>query len=237
MHSGGLRAADAITWLRLLMLPVIWWFALLGQSRIVGAGLLFAGLTDFLDGFVARRFGGESPSGAARDVIADTLLFVSAAAWIGMLRPELVRENTQLVVGVVTVYLAAMAAGFLRFRRLPNLRLYSSKVAGGLLYGFAVVTLMSGRYDRLLLAAAAGALVLSSAETLVGQLLFSEGDAEMGSVFLVRRRRADTSTSQVIDRASRQRSQAPTANVAGSIANPINSIAIDDAPNAKDSGA
>ena len=237
MHSDGLRAADAITWLRLLLVPIIWCFALLGQSRIVGVGLLLAGLTDFLDGFVARRLGGESPSSPRWDVIADTVLLVSAAAWIQLLDPEVARDNSQLVVGVLTVYLASMAVGFLRFRRLPNLRLYSSKVAGGLLYGFAVVTLMSGRYDRLLLAAAAAALIVSSAETLVGQLLFSEVDADMGSVLLVRRRRADTNTIHVINSVRRQRSQAPTANVAGSIANPINSIAIADAPSAKESGA
>jgi hypothetical protein len=45
------RVADAITWLRILLLPVIWMFALLGKGRAVGAGVIVAGVTDFLELF------------------------------------------------------------------------------------------------------------------------------------------------------------------------------------------
>jgi phosphatidylglycerophosphate synthase len=230
-----LRPADAITWLRLLMLPVIWWFALSGQGRIVGVGLVLAGITDVLDGFVARRFGGESRTGAVRDVIADSLLLLSAAAWIGLLHPEIVRDNIGLMAGALSVYLVSAALGWLTFRRFRNLRLYSPKVAGGLLYGFALVTLISGRYYPLLLVVAAAAFIFSCVETVASILLFSDVEAEMGSVLLVRRRRAETNTTQVIGSARKQRSQAPTENVVGSIASPISSIPTAPTPRPKDS--
>jgi cardiolipin synthase len=226
--------ADLITWLRLLMLPVIWWLALIGQGRIVGIGLLLAGGTDVLDGFVARRTGEQSSAGATRDLIADSLLLFSAAAWIGLLHPEIVRDNAGLLAGSLAIYLVSMAAGRLRFHRLPNLHLYSSKVAGGLLYAFALITLISGRYDRLLLLVAAAALIVSCAETLACELLVSNFEAEVRSVLFVTRRRAETSTIQVMGSARKQRSQAPTANVVGSITNPISSMAIADAPRTND---
>jgi cardiolipin synthase len=229
-----LRVADAITWQRLLMLPVIWWFALLGQGGIVAIGLLIAGGTDMLDGFAARRTGSESPAGATRDLIADTLLLLSAAAWIGLLHPEVVRDNVALLAGSLSIYLASLTVAWLRFHRLPNLHLYSSKAAGGLLYAFALMTLISGRYDRLLLVLAAAAFIVSCVETLVCHLLFSGFEAEMGSVLLVRRRHAEIRTIQVMGSARKQRSQAPTAKVVGSIANPISSMPIADAPRAKD---
>jgi phosphatidylglycerophosphate synthase len=219
------------------MLPIIWWFALVGQGRIVGIGLALAGITDVLDGFVARRFGGESRAGAARDMIADSLLLLSAAACIGLLHPEIVRDNMRLMAGALSIYIVSVAVGWLTFRRFRNLHLYSPKVAGGLLYAFALITLISGNYYPLLLVVAALAFVISCIETLACTLLFSEFEGDMGSVLLVRRRRAETNTTQVMGSARKQRSQAPTANVVGSIANPISSIPTAAAPRPKDSRA
>lgn len=231
-----LRLADGITGLRLLMLPVIWWWALLGNGRLVGVGLIAAGLTDAADGFVARRLGQASPAGARLDLIADTLLLLSAIAWIGLLHPNAVRANTSLVAAAFSVYIATAAIGVFKFRRLPNLHLYSSKAAGGLLYAFAVITLLAGGYQPLLLVLAAAAFMVSCAETVAGMLLLSTADASLGSVLLVRRRRVETSTVQAIGSASKQRSQAPTANVVGSNASPTRSRQLIAAPKPNDSG-
>lgn len=227
--------ADAITWLRIVLLPLIWVYALMGDGRIVGAGLIAVGVTDFLDGFVARRFGQVSPAGARLDLIADTLVLLSAAAWIVALDPEVVGDNAALIACAFLVYLVAVGIGIVNLRRLPNLRLYSSRVAGGLLYAFAVITLIGGRYDRLLLAVAVGAFIVSCVETVAGELLFSVADANIGSVLLEWRRRADSSTVQASGSASKQRSQAPTANVVGSKASPISSIPTDAAPTRNES--
>ncbi|MEP6751193.1 MAG: CDP-alcohol phosphatidyltransferase family protein [Candidatus Dormiibacterota bacterium] len=191
MHEQGRRIADAITWLRILLVPVIWVFALLGEGRVVGAGLIAAAVTDFLDGLVARRLGQASLEGARLDLIADTLVLLSAVAWIELLHPEVLQENSGLIVAAAAAYLVAVGIGIGNFRRLPNLHLYSSRVAGGLLYSFAAITLIGGRYDKLLLALAAGTFILSSVETAAGQLMFSVTEAKVGSVLLERRRRAD----------------------------------------------
>ncbi|HEY2599599.1 MAG TPA: CDP-alcohol phosphatidyltransferase family protein [Candidatus Dormibacteraeota bacterium] len=218
------RIADDITWLRILLLPVIWVYALAGDAPVVGAGLIAAGVTDFLDGLVARRLGEVSPAGARLDLTADTLVLLSAVAWTGLLHPEVAGENAALMVTALVVYLVAVAIGLLKFRRLPNLRLHSSRLAGGLLYAFAVITLITGHYDRLLLTIAAGAFILSCAETAVGELTFSVADANLGSVLVERRRRADMRAVQASGMASKLRSQAPTANVVGSNTSPSSSI-------------
>lgn len=228
--------ADAITWLRLLMLPVIWSFALAGQGRVVGLCLLLAGITDFLDGFIARRLGQASPAGARLDLIADTLLLLSAAVWLELLHPEIVRDNSGLVAGAFLTYFVSVAVGMLKFHGLPNLHLYSSKVAGGLLYGFALITLLTGSYDRLLLGLAATIFIFSCAETLVGELVFSTVDARVGSVLLVRRTRHETRTVQAMASARKQRSQAPSADAVGSNVSPTSSTPISAAPSQNESG-
>jgi phosphatidylglycerophosphate synthase len=207
----------------------------LGEGWVVGAGLIAAGITDFLDGLVARRFGQVSLSGARLDLTADTLILLSAVAWIGVVHPEVIGENRSLIAAALLFYLCTVGIGIARFRTLPNLRLYSSKVAGGLLYAFAVITFLTGRYDRLLLTLAAGAFILSCVETAAGELLFSVADDNMGSVLIERQRRAEISAVQASGRASRQRSQAPTANAVGSKASPMMSTTTDAAPIPNDS--
>jgi phosphatidylglycerophosphate synthase len=232
----GWRVADVLTWLRLLLLPVIWWQALLGHGQLVGLGLVLAGTTDFLDGFLARRLGQESPEGARLDSIADILLLVSAMVCIELLHPEIAHENPAVVAGAFSVYFASLAVGLIKFRRLGNLHLYSAKVAGGFLYAFAVLTLVTGGYDRLLLVLAAAALTISSLETLAAHLLFSAVDESMGSVLLARTTRADTNTIQARGSARKHRSQAPTANAVGSRASPTSSTATIATPRPKESG-
>ena len=49
--------ADALTCLRLLLVLLIWPLALQGHGRLIGIVLIGTGVTDFFDGYVARRLG------------------------------------------------------------------------------------------------------------------------------------------------------------------------------------
>jgi len=212
----GWRIADVLTGLRLLLIPVIWLAALMGQGRLVGVGLLVAGATDFLDGHLARRLGQESAAGARLDALADNLLLVSAMAWMALLHPEILRENTVLVAVTVGLYIGSLPVG--------RINSFASKIAGGALYLFALITLVAGGYEPLLLRLAAAAFIVSSAETLLVKLLPS-----------ARRRRVESTKTQAIGSARKQRSHAPQpANVVGTSANPTSSIPISAAPNANE---
>ena len=200
---------NLLTGLRMALVPVLWALALLGEGRLVGVGLVLAGATDFLDGHLAHRFGHQSNLGARLDSLADTFIMLSAALWLDILHPEILRGSFALVVATLGVYVISMSAGLLRFRTLGNLHLYSSKVAGGFLYGFAVITLVTGSYTPALLWLAAGSLIVSSSETFFAQLVAGTADENMGSLFLARRRRAEATTVHDIWIAKKQRSQAP----------------------------
>lgn len=80
--SADLRAAaalKAVTWLRVLLVPVIMALVLAGPDRrytyaIAAALFGVAALTDFVDGFLARRWAQTSPFGNFLDTTADKLL-------------------------------------------------------------------------------------------------------------------------------------------------------------------
>jgi phosphatidylglycerophosphate synthase len=198
--------ANLLTGTRLLLIPVLWTAALLGSGRIVGLGLLAAGATDFLDGYVARRLGQDSPAGARLDAIADNLLLLSALAWMELLHPEILSENATLIAVALGLYFASLPGG--------RLHSFSSKLAGGALYSFAVITLLTGGYEPLLLRLAMAAFILSSVETLLVQASHTIHD---------------------IGSARKHRSHAPQAEkVVGSRINPRSSTPTSATPNASE---
>lgn len=77
--------ADVLTWpnlitlLRLLLIPVFLWLLFSQQQRGAAAWLLGGlGATDWVDGWVARRFGQVSEFGKIFDPAVDRLMFIVA---------------------------------------------------------------------------------------------------------------------------------------------------------------
>ena len=76
---------NLISILRLLLVP---WFALVLLEQRFDAALglfLLMGVSDGLDGYLARRLGAASPLGAALDPLADKVMLVSAFVLLGHL--------------------------------------------------------------------------------------------------------------------------------------------------------
>ncbi len=69
---------NILTFLRILLIPVFLYFVLTGVLFWSIAVFAAAGLTDFLDGFIAKRFDLRSSLGANLDPVADKLLLSSA---------------------------------------------------------------------------------------------------------------------------------------------------------------
>lgn len=111
-----LTLPNVITVVRLALLPVFVWL-LFGQDDRAKAGALlaFLGATDFLDGYIARRYHQISDLGKVLDPVADRLLFFvgvggilldgSVPAWFAL--TVLTREA---LVAVATLALAALGA-------------------------------------------------------------------------------------------------------------------------------
>ncbi len=84
---GNLTLASQLTILRIMLIPA---FVLLVVDGRLGAALLvfaFAGITDALDGLIARCAGQRTSLGAWLDPMADKLLLVSVfitLAWVGL---------------------------------------------------------------------------------------------------------------------------------------------------------
>ncbi len=114
--AGWLTWPNAITIIRLALLPLFFWLLFGTNHRAIAAWLLATlGATDWIDGFVARRWHQVSNVGKIIDPVADRILVISgllavaAAAgvpwWFAL--TTLARE---LIVSVLTLVLAALGA-------------------------------------------------------------------------------------------------------------------------------
>lgn len=89
---------NQLTALRLTLVPVLWGLAVLDRPRPVAAGLLLAGLTDAVDGSLARRLGQPSAFGSAFDPVADTLIVRSGIVWLVPLKPALISDHPVVLI-------------------------------------------------------------------------------------------------------------------------------------------
>jgi cardiolipin synthase (CMP-forming) len=70
---------------RMIVVPPIVWLLLTEQYQWALALAIFAGLSDLLDGWLARRFGWQSKFGSFADPLADKLLMVASYLTLGWL--------------------------------------------------------------------------------------------------------------------------------------------------------
>lgn len=82
--------ANQLTILRIVFVPVFIILLSYGNVGLALATFVAAGLTDALDGVIARCFGQKTPIGALLDPLADKLLMVTAVVILSMPQMELV---------------------------------------------------------------------------------------------------------------------------------------------------
>lgn len=82
--AGRLSIPNLITLARILLVPVVVWA--IASNQMLFAFLLFAaaGVSDAVDGFLAKRFGMASELGAYLDPLADKVLIVSIYVSLGI---------------------------------------------------------------------------------------------------------------------------------------------------------
>lgn len=97
---------------RLALAPYLFFLLWRHEYASALAVCFFAGLTDALDGFAARRFGAASRVGAYLDPIADKVLLSGAFVTLA-LSGAIARWLAALVVGRDLLILVAVAAAFL----------------------------------------------------------------------------------------------------------------------------
>lgn len=156
---------NLLGYLRLLLLPVICWQYLDGSHWIAMGLMALSGATDFLDGYIARRFHMVTAWGQALDPIADKVTQVVLALMLMIRIPP-----ARVLFGILLVKESAMGVANLLLmpsgNRLDGAKWFG-KVSTAVLYVSLVALIalpqMPPRAQTLLVALCSALLLLSAA--------------------------------------------------------------------------
>src|SRR5436189_5576618 len=84
-QGANLSIPNLITLGRILLVPVVVWAITAGEMRVAFVLFLAAGISDAVDGFLAKRFGMTTELGAYLDPLADQAMLVSMYITLGII--------------------------------------------------------------------------------------------------------------------------------------------------------
>ncbi len=165
-------------------------------SRILFAGLLLiaepfsplfwtwylcGGVSDLLDGPIARKLGQTSETGAKLDSTSDFLFMLCVG--IAVVRSVTFPLWVLISVGVIAlVRISAYGVGYLKYRTFAALHTVLNKITGALLFGFPVLYLLLGMNAAC--GIVSGIAFVSSAEELILTIRSKELDRNRKGLFL-----------------------------------------------------
>lgn len=118
---------NLITLGRILLVPVIIWAIASGQMAVAFILFFIAGVSDAIDGFLAKRFNMQSEIGALLDPLADKCLLVSIYIALGI-TADIPRWLVILVVSRDIIIVGAVIVSWLLDRPIPMKPLMVSKL-------------------------------------------------------------------------------------------------------------
>jgi phosphatidylglycerophosphate synthase len=121
---------NALSAARLLGVPVL--FVLVQREPVTGFLVLYAllGLTDVLDGRLARAWGQTSAFGSMLDAAADAAYYASTAYFAVRLFPAYVTPNLPYIAVCLGLYAALMLVSRMRVGRILLPHTHLSRIAG-----------------------------------------------------------------------------------------------------------
>ena len=151
---------NLITLARILSVPVMVWSIMNGWMLAAFLLFLAAGVSDAIDGYLAKRFGMTSELGAYLDPLADKALIVSIYVTLGV-SGEIPRWLVILVVSRDIMIVGAVLLAWLVGKPLPMKPLLVSKLntAAQLVFACVVLATLGLRFEADWLVAAAMAAV------------------------------------------------------------------------------
>ena len=138
------KLPNALSLLRLALLPLLGALAFCGHGALFGLALLVSLGSDVLDGWLARRQGVSSALGAKLDSWGDLATWGSLPLFAWWLWPDRLHAELPYLVGALLAYGLPIALGFLRFGRLTSYHTWAAKGTAVVMGAALLVWLASG---------------------------------------------------------------------------------------------
>ena len=129
MHSKAYHIINAITWYRVLMVPVLIALLIFDRIDIFKWLLPVSFFTDSIDGFLARKYKVASVFGARLDSIGDDLTVASGVAGIIVWKPAFMIDQLIPLGVLLGLFIIQLIIAFTRFGKATSFHTYLAKLA------------------------------------------------------------------------------------------------------------
>jgi CDP-diacylglycerol--glycerol-3-phosphate 3-phosphatidyltransferase len=123
-----------VSFIRILMAPVLFYFAFANQPGWFLAALVFSGFTDVLDGFLARTLNQITSMGSRLDSWGDFTIYSTMAICAWILWPEITAREIIAYVAIVTSIALPVVVGLIKFKAITSYHTWTVKVAVGVTF-------------------------------------------------------------------------------------------------------
>ena len=120
---------NLVSFIRILMAPVLFYFALTQQPYWFIGTLLFAVFTDVLDGFLARTLNQITEMGSHLDSWGDFVIYSTMAICAWILWPDILQQEILYFTTMIVCLALPTLAGFIKFHRFTSYHTWSVKLA------------------------------------------------------------------------------------------------------------
>ena len=172
---------------RLLMFPFVLYLCFTRQEFLFALFLTINLATDILDGLIARVFNLQTELGARLDSIADFGTYIAAIAGVFIFKASDFKPYLGSFLVFVSLILFTHLLSLAKFRRLPSLHLYSSKIGGYVQGAFFVVLFLFGFYPAFYYVMIAWG-ILAECEHIAVQLMIDEMQSNAKGLYWVLRK-------------------------------------------------
>lgn len=172
---------NTLSCIRLLLAPVLLALAWKGFHKAFFICLVFSIGTDAIDGWLARRLNQATLLGAKLDSWSDVVTWVTLPICAWWLHPEVIHQEATFLAAAILFYIAAIAFGFLKYRRLTSYHTWGAKVMAVLLALATLALFAIGAVVPLRLAIPI--VILSQIEEMCITALLSEWRANVPSLW------------------------------------------------------
>jgi len=120
---------NLVSLIRILMAPVLFYFAINQQPHWFIGVLLFAEFTDVLDGFLARSLNQITELGSHLDSWGDFIIYTTMAICAWLLWPEILLRELPYFIVILLSFTLPSLVGFIKFHQFTSYHTWAVKLA------------------------------------------------------------------------------------------------------------
>lgn len=195
-HRKAYYIINGITVYRIIAAPVLLWLIIIGRNDIFKWLLAISFLTDFIDGWLSRRFRVSSIIGAKLDSIGDDLTVAVGIIGVFISAPEFIQQHKLIFLVLLFLFLIQLGYAFIQYRRMTNFHTYLAKLAAILQGVFLILFYFLPDPVMPLFYAAAGVTGMQIIEEIILIRMLPEWEADVKGIYWVlQRKKRDESSS------------------------------------------